>query len=263
MLFPEHLVLIRGGGDLATGAAWRLHHAGFPIVVTELAAPLTIRRSVAVSTAVTAGEVFIEGLQVVLCAASGEAAARAGDGAIAVLVDPDLPDVGARVVVDARMAKANWGTTKADADIVVALGPGFVAGVDCHAVVETKRGHHLGRVIWDGSAAADSGTPGKVGGRGAERVIRAPTDGAVQWEQAIGDAVVRGDVLGSVGGRAVHAPLAGVIRGLIADGHGAREGLKIADIDPRGEASAATEISDKALAVGGGVVEAVMAWLNR
>ena len=134
---------------------------------------------------------------------------------------------------------------------------------DCHAVVETKRGHHLGRVIWEGAAAPDTGIPGEVGGQSGNRVIRAPVAGAARWSVEIGDAVVAGQVIGRVGEAAVEASIGGVVRGLIADGHPAESGLKLADIDPRGDAAVTLEISDKALAVGGGVLEAVLTWLNR
>ena len=263
MRFPDHLVLLRGGGDLATGVAWRLSRAGFPVVVTELAEPLTIRRAVAASAAITAGSTDIEGLRAVRCADVAEAVEAAHDGLLGLLVDPGLPDVGAWAVADARMGKRNLGTRIDDARLVVGLGPGFTAGVDCHALIETKRGHHLGRVIWKGPAAADTGTPGVVGGRSAKRVIWAPESGKVKWLVSIGDEVAAGDPLGSVGSSTIAAPFDGVVRGLLADGQVVGAGLKIADVDPRGDPSAAFEISDKALAVGGGVLEAVMTWLNR
>ena len=254
---------MRGGGDLATGAVWRLHRAGFPIVVTELAAPLTIRRTVAVSAAVDADAVEVEGMRAERAADPRSALALAADGVIAVVVDPGLPPVAPAIVVDARMAKRNLGSSRSDAGLVVALGPGFEAGIDVHAVVETKRGHHLGRVLWRGSAAEDTGTPGVVGGKTRDRVVWADRDGEVRWVRSIGDHVTEGEVIGTVAGVEVASPSTGVVRGLIADGHTATRGLKIADVDPRGDETAAYEISDKALAVGGGVLEAVMTWLNR
>jgi xanthine dehydrogenase accessory factor len=263
MRFHDTPVLIRGGGDLASGVAWRLRRAGFPVVITELAAPLTIRRSVAFSTAVTDGEVRVEGMRAKRVASPDDAVAVARSGTIAVLVDPGIPDVGAAVVVDARMAKRNLGTGIGDADLVVGLGPGFEAGVDCHAVVETKRGHRLGRALWKGSAEPNTGTPGTVGGRGADRVIHAPTDGTVAWEVSIGDVVAAGERMGSVGGAPIRAPFDGLVRGLIAAGSDVPRGRKIADVDSRRDPRAAGEISDKALAVGGGVLEAVLAWLDR
>lgn len=258
-----NLCVLRGGGDLATGVAWRLTRAGWPVVVCELAKPLTIRRTVAVSSAVTEGEVEVEGMRAVLAPDADAALRLAVGGTVAVLVAPELNRLGADVVVDARLAKRNIDTVISDAPLVVGLGPGFTADVDCDAVVETVRGHHLGRVIWSGSAAPDTGTPGEVAGRAAERVLRAPAIGTATWKVAIGDVVADGQLLGDVDGISVHAPFAGVARGLIAENVSLTVGMKIADVDPRGDPSATGEISDKALAVGGGVVEAVHTWTRR
>jgi xanthine dehydrogenase accessory factor len=263
MRFLEHLVLIRGGGDLGTGVAWRLHRAGFPVIVCELAQPLTVRRTVALSTAVLDGEVEVEGMKGRRLSDPTEAAAVALTAVIPVMVSPGLPDLPRSVVVDARVAKRNIDTTMTDAPLVVGLGPGFSAGVDCHAVVETMRGHRLGRVIWEGSAEPDTGVPGEVGGKSSSRVVRAPVDGLVRWDRRIGDIVQAGDMLGWVGEVPVHASNGGVIRGLIADGMTVWAGLKIGDVDPRNDPSICWEISDKSLAVGGGVLEAVLTWLNR
>ncbi len=265
MLFADHIVVLRGGGDLGTGVAYRLYRAGFPVVVLELAQPLTIRRTVAVSTAVLEGEITVEGMPARLCASETEAAAAAEGGTVAVLIGEVIPEFPGpvSVLVDARLAKRNVGTTIDLAPLVVGLGPGFSAGRDCHAVVETKRGHHLGRVIWEGAAAPDTGIPGEVGGQSGNRVIRAPVAGAARWSVEIGDSVAAGQVIGRVGEAAIEARIGGVVRGLIADGYPAEPGLKLADIDPRGDAAVTLEISDKALAVGGGVLEAVLTWLNR
>jgi xanthine dehydrogenase accessory factor len=269
MLFSHLPVLLRGGGDLATGVAYRLHQAGFPVIVLELAQPLVVRRRVALATAALEKEIKIENLTGRLVATYAEAHTLAQTGIVPVLVSPQLPAVNGRevlrpaVVVDARMAKRNIDTTKDQASLVVALGPGFWAGVDCHAVVETMRGHRLGRVIWQGSALPNTGSPGVVAGKGAERVLRAPAEGAVQWQVYIGDVVAEGDMLGEVNGQPVTAPFNGVLRGLIASGTAVPKGLKIGDLDARAEVSACFTISDKALAVGGGVVEAVLSWMNR
>lgn len=257
------LCVVRGGGDLATGIVWRLTRAGWPVVVCELPAPLTVRRTVAVSSAVRDGAVEVEGLRAELAPDAAAAVALAETGTVAVLVAPTLPAVGADVVVDARLAKRNLDTTIDDAPLVVGVGPGFTAGVDCHVVVETQRGHHLGRALWEGSAAPDSGTPGVVAGRGAERVLRAPGHGRADWRVSIGDAVEEGAQLGSVAGVEVSAPFAGVVRGLIAGDVDVRAGTKIGDVDPGNEPARCHEISDKALAVGGGVVEAVLTWRAR
>lgn len=262
----ELVCIVRGGGDLATGVTWRLTRAGITVVVTELAMPLTVRRSVALSTAVADGSIDVEGMIGQRAATPQDALAIGRDGGgsvVGVVVSPELPDIGAHVVVDARLAKRNIDTSIDDAPLVIGLGPGFTAGLDCHAVVETMRGPHLGRVLWTGSAEPDTGTPGLVGGRGSERVIRAQSAGTVGWVKAIGDIVDDHEMLGTVGDVPVLAPFGGVIRGLILDGIDATAGLKIGDIDPRLEVSACHEISDKALAIGGGVVEAVLWWTRR
>jgi xanthine dehydrogenase accessory factor len=254
------LVLVRGAGDLATGVAWRLKRAGFGVIMCELEHPLTVRRRVAFSTAVGEGAVTVEGIRAVR-AATAEAAALARSGVVPVVVSPGLPALPADVVVDARVAKRALDTTIGDAALVVALGPGFEAGRDCHAVVETMRGPRLGRVYWQGRAAPNTGTPGVIGGRGAERVLRAPTAGPARWRVSIGDVVAAGAVLGTVGDEPVRAPFAGVVRGLIADGTPVARGLKIGDVDPRAGTDW-REISDKALAVAGGVLEAILTWLS-
>ncbi|HSM58161.1 MAG TPA: selenium-dependent molybdenum cofactor biosynthesis protein YqeB, partial [Candidatus Sulfomarinibacteraceae bacterium] len=251
------------------GAVYRLHKAGFPVVVTELAHPLVVRRAVALATAVLEDQITVEGLEGrrVPDAAQALQMARSGQ-AVPVLVQPELDPLlqalprRPTAIVDARMAKRNLDTTKDQAPLVVALGPGFTAGVDCDAVVETMRGHRLGRVLWEGAALPNTGTPGIVAGKGRERVLRAPRDGQVSWDVAIGDRVVADQPLGAVDGETVRAPFDGVVRGLIAPGASVRAGLKIGDVDARGDASACYLISDKALAIGGGVLEAILTHLN-
>jgi xanthine dehydrogenase accessory factor len=260
--FSDHLVVVRGGGDLATGVVARLHRAGFPVIVCELPEPMAVRRTVALSSAVDVGFMQVEDIRARLVDVA-EAESTAHGGEVAVVVSPLLPStIRAAVAVDARLAKRNIDTTINDASVVIALGPGFVAGIDCHAVVETNRGHRLGRVLWVGSAEPDTGTPGLVAGRAAERVVRATTDGVVQWLVAIGDVVTTGEPFGSIGGVTIAAPFDGMVRGLIRPGV-VRRGLKIADIDARIDAAMCHEISDKALAVGGGVLEAVLTGLQQ
>ncbi|HQZ33966.1 MAG TPA: selenium-dependent molybdenum cofactor biosynthesis protein YqeB [Ilumatobacteraceae bacterium] len=257
---PE-LMLFRGGGDLATGAVWRLWRARFPIVVCELAQPLTVRRTVSVSSAVTQGSVAVEGMPAQLAQSATHALELAGRGIVAVLVSPHIPAIPHDVLVDARLAKRNIDTTIGDAPLVLALGPGFEAGVDAHAVIETMRGPRLGRVLWSGTAEPNTGVPGEVGGKGAERVVRAPATGVVSWLVDIGDRVAVAQEMGRIGGCTVAAPFEGVVRGLIAEGTEVPVGLKIADVDPRVGVDC-HEISDKALAVGGGVLEAVLTWTS-
>jgi xanthine dehydrogenase accessory factor len=258
----RELCLIRGGGDLATGVAWRLTRAGFPVVVTELAEPLTVRRAVALSTAVDNGAVDVEGMVGQRASSIDEAIHIAQSGDVGVVVSADLPSVGASVVIDARLAKTNIDTTIEDADLVVGLGPGFAAGENCHVVIETMRGPRLGRAIWNDSAMPDTGTPGEVGGKGAARVLRAPATGIASWNYSIGDLVNERDVLGTVGNSEILSPFDGMVRGLIREGQQVKAGCKLGDIDPRTDANY-KEISDKALSVGGGVLEAVLTWQNR
>ncbi len=267
MLFSNHLVLMRGGGDLATGVAYRLHKAGFPVMALELPQPLVVRRTVALATAVLQNHIQIEDLHAQLAHSPAEALKLAHTGDIPVLVAPDLSSFSLHsssfsILIDARMAKRNIDTRREQAALVIALGPGFTAGVDCHAVIETMRGHTLGRVIWDGAALPNTGTPGIVAGKGAERVLRAPNAGVVNWRLAIGDSAAAGELIGDVDSTAVYAPFAGVIRGLIAPGTAVPGGCKIGDVDARADRAACFTISDKALAIGGGVLEAILSWLN-
>lgn len=271
MLFHEQLIAIRGAGDLATGVALRLFRAGFPIVMLELPAPLVVRRTVAFATAVRQGSVTVEGVTAQLVDDAAQARLLAHKGTVAVLVDAEghcLRRLCPAVVVDARLAKRNLDSTLNDARLVVGLGPGFTAGADVHAVVETMRGHDLGRVIWDGAAHPDTGTPGLVSGKSAERVLRAPIAGQVEALKQIGDLVAEGDLIATVhptDGAAparIIAPFAGLLRGLIAADLLVPAGLKIGDLDPRTDVDITT-VSDKALAIGGGVVEAVLTWMSQ
>ncbi len=265
------LVAVRGAGDLGTGVAWRLRAAGFRVIALELGEPLTVRRTVSLSSVVAdpSGAVTIEGRLVGRRAETmSEAQALAVQAdVVPVMVSAVLPDdLRADVVVDARLAKRPLDCSLGDAPFVVGLGPGFVVGEHCHAVIETQRGPRLGRVLWEGSAAPNTGSPGSVGGRSGERVLRTPIEGVVRWEVAIGDVVREGQAIGSVIGERqrvpVLAPFAGLVRGLLADGTHAKVGLKIGDVDPRIDVHP-HEISDKALSIGGGVTEAVFTWLRR
>ena len=255
------LVLIRGGGDLATGAAARLHRAGFAVVVTELRQPLVLRRTVALAEAAYLGEASVEDLTGRRVGSPAQALEQAQSGVIPVLIDPECDsceELRPVALVDARMRKKPNELGLGAAGLVVGLGPGFVAGEDSHAVVETKRGHRLGRVLWDGSAEADTRIPEAIGGHAARRVLRAPVDGAVETQHDIGALLTQGQVVALVGGVEVRAPFDGILRGLIHPGLSVPAGTKIGDVDPRGDVSYCLEISDKALAIGGGVVEALL-----
>jgi len=264
-MFDDARVLIRGAGDLATGVAARLWRCGFPIVMTELAQPLTIRRTVAFSEAVYEGETQVEGITARCVSDFSEIEPAWRENVIPILTGCDKVCVSAvkpEVLVDAILAKRNLGTRIDDAPFVVGLGPGFTVGQDVHAVIETSRGHYLGRVRWRGSALPDTGAPGEIGGVGRERVIYAPADGVFQHLLTIGSLVKKGDCVGLVGQTPVFAPISGVLRGLSHDGIGAQAGLKIGDVDPRAIVDHCYTISDKALAVGGGVLEAILTFLR-
>lgn len=254
------LVVMRGGGDLATGVALRLYRSGMQVVICEIAAPTSIRRTVCFSEAVRLGETSVEGVTA-RRAGPAEVPALLEDGVIPVLVDPEARCIHAQkpdVVVDAILAKRNLGTHQGMAPIVVALGPGFTAGEDCHAVVETMRGHYLGRTLYAGSALPNTNVPGLIGGYAGERVLRAPADGVFQGAKQIGDQVQAGDVAGYVAGAPMICTIDGVLRGLLADGTTVAKGMKSGDVDPRCEPGHCLCASDKALSVGGGVLEAIL-----
>lgn len=258
-------ILIRGAGDLATGIAARLYGAGHSILMTETAVPLTVRRTVAFSRAVYEGESQVEDMKGILSKNREEAERIIADGNIAVTVDPEAdcrkwfsPDV----IVDAILAKRNLGTEITDAPFVVGVGPGFTAGVDCNCVIETKRGHSLGSIIWRGSAIPNTGIPGDVGGYTVERLIRASAEGEIVPKVRIGDMVRKDQIVALTGGVPVYAQMSGIVRGMLQDGVFVNKGLKIGDIDARAQAEHCMTISDKAKAIGGGVLEAVCRFEN-
>lgn len=256
-------VVIKGGGDMATGVAHRLHRAGMRLVITELPQPLVIRRTVAFASAIFRDEVEVEGIRARLVEPS-RIEEMWWEGSIPVLIDPEARIVDSlqpQVLVDAIMAKRNAGTRMHDAPLVIALGPGFTVGMDCHAVVETNRGHYLGRVILAGSAEPNTGMPGTVDGYTEERVLRVPCAGLFQAHYRIGEHVRASQTVAHVNGFPVHAQIGGVLRGLLADGVPTTAGMKVGDIDPRGRVEHCFTISDKARAIGGGVLEAIL-WLQ-
>lgn len=256
-------ILIKGAGDLATGIAWRLHKAGYRVWMTDIEVPTAVRRTVSFSRAIYDGKAEVEG--VFACRADNMADGDWIDaaGGIPVFIDPEAgilkqwkPDV----LVDAIIAKRNLGTKITDASLVIGVGPGFTAGVDCHKVVETKRGHYLGKVIDQGSAIPDTGIPGDVGGYTVERIIRAAADGRFEPKAEIGDFVEAGQIVAFSGDVPVMAQIRGTVRGMLQEGVYVIKGMKSGDIDPRCEKNHCFTISDKARAVGGGVLEAVAGW---
>ncbi|MET0554197.1 MAG: selenium-dependent molybdenum cofactor biosynthesis protein YqeB [Vicinamibacteria bacterium] len=252
------LVVFRGGGEMASAAARLVFLAGFRVVVLERAAPLALRRLVAFAEAVFAGSCQVEGVPGRRVAI--EALAAAGPDAVRVAVDPEascLAALAPDVVVDGRMAKRNLGTRRTDAPLVIGLGPGLSAGTDVHAVVETQRGPDLGSVRWHGETEADTGVPAAVLGHTAARVLRAPVAGTLVARRAIGDLVGAGETVARVGGADVVAEIAGMLRGIVADGVAVEAAVKIGDIDPRGLLVDPARVSEKGRAIAAGVLEAI------
>jgi xanthine dehydrogenase accessory factor len=267
-LFERCPIVVRGGGDLASGVIYMLHRAGFPVSITELAAPKLVRRMASYGEAVYSGQVTVEGITAVRADET-----VAPETSIPVYVGYDLPriqhDLKPIVIVDARMDKHNPDTTMQDAPLVIALGPGYTAGTDCHAVIETKRGHFLGRVIHDGNAEKDTGEPDAVQGITHARILRAPISGNVipalitlEHETRpieIGDMLEQDQPIAYIQNMPLLAPFKGVLRGLIHENVTVTSGMKIGDIDPRGNRDYCFTISDKARTIGGGVLEAILA----
>jgi len=262
----EIIIAVKGAGEMASAVAWRLHMSNFrKILMLETDYPLAVRREVSFCEAVHEGEKEVEKVKAVRVQKPDEIKPCWQKNEIAVVVDPQwqmLKAIQPEVVVDAVLAKKNLGTQLNEAPLVIGLGPGFYATKDVHLVIETNRGHNLGIIITSGEAEPNTGTPGAIGGFTEERVLRAPGDGKFQSVRNIGDRVNKNEILGSVAGIEVRARIAGVLRGLIRPNSQVTRGLKIGDIDPRGEASYCFTISDKARAIGGSVLEAILRSYN-
>ena len=259
------IIWVRGAGDIATGVAFRLHKSGFSVVMSDLPQPTSIRRTICFSEAIINGTATVEDITARFAANADEARQILSAGDVAVLSDPTgeiARKLNPVAVIDAILAKRNLGTKMDDAPIVVGIGPGFTAGVDCHAVVETARGHTLGRVYYSGAALPDTGIPGNIAGFTLERLLRAPRAGVFRGVKQIGDVVEAGEICAYVDGEPVITRIRGVLRGLLPDGIVVYEGMKSGDVDPRCELSHCFTVSDKALAVGGGALEAVLHGLS-
>ncbi len=262
------LVAVKGAGDLATGVIHRLVRSGFPVIATELPQPTVLRRTVAFAEAVSLGEMTVEGITARRADSIEGIQAALKRSLVSVVVDPDgilLKQMQPVVLVEATLSKRNSGITMDDAPIVIALGPGYEAGRDVHAVIETNRGHNLGRVYLEGSAEPNTGVPGAIGGYSSERLLRSPCAGTIFGLRQIGDTVQAGEtvaiVKASPAGKdemPVIAAISGILRGLVRDGLGVTPGMKIGDIDPRAVREHCFTISDKSRAVAGGVLEAIM-----
>ena len=262
----ETLVVVRGGGDIATGTIQKLWNSGFGLVILETDRPTAIRRKVALSQAVYEGTATVEELTAARIESTDEIEKEWEKGRIPLLVDPEcrcLEDLKPLALVDAILAKKNLGTHRKIAKYTIALGPGFTAGADVDLVIETMRGHSLGRIIREGSAMPNTGVPGIIAGYGKERVVHAPADGTLHILHDIGDSVEKGEPLGLIGEVKVPAPLSGLLRGILPDGFAVTKGLKMADVDPRlSEYANCFTISDKARCIGGGVLEGLLSLMR-
>jgi xanthine dehydrogenase accessory factor len=272
----DTLVAVKGAGDLASGVIHRLVRAGFPVLTTELARPTVLRRTVAFAEAVALGTITVEGVTARLTSSPEDIKAALAAGEVPVVVDEDgtiLKNILGSplhftVLVEATLLKYNSGITREDAAIVIALGPGYEAGKDVHAVIETNRGHNLGRVYLEGCAESDTGVPGSIGGYTIERLLRAPGAGKLYGVRQIGDLVQAGETValvqrGKNDAMPVTAAITGILRGLVRDGLDVRQGTKVGDIDPRAAREHCFTISDKSRAVAGGVLEATLYFLNK
>ncbi len=260
----KSLIVIRGAGDLSSACAVRLHRVGFPVVMLEISEPLVVRRTVSFAQAVISGSTNVEGIKGERCLPDN-ALSTAESGVVAVVVDPEgelIKKIKPLIVIDGIVAKKNFGTNRDMAPFTIALGPGFTAGEDVDAVIETKRGHSLGRVIYKGSALPNTGTAGMVGGYSTERVLHADHKGIFHSVCRIGDIVQAGQTVGFVDDIPVRAKINGKLRGLMADGLTVGGSFKVGDVDPRGEEADHTTCSDKANAIAGGVLEAVFTFLS-
>lgn len=255
------LVIVRGGGDIASGTIHRLTKCGFRVIVLEIEKPTVIRRTVSFASAIYENEITIEGVKGVRVDSIQEAIDKLDDKVVPVLVDEcfeSIDKLHPDIVIDAILAKKNLGTKREMAPIVIGLGPGFIADKDVHAVIETNRGHNLGKVIYDGETEKNTGIPGNIEGYSWERVIRSPGIGITITKAKIGDIVEKGDCVGCVDDLPVLAPISGVVRGLIKSDIKVTQNFKIGDVDPRGKIDHCFTISDKARAVAGGVLEAIL-----
>jgi xanthine dehydrogenase accessory factor len=262
----ERTIVIKGAGEMASAVAWRLYMANFKkILMLETSDPLAVRRAVSFCEAVHDGRQTVEGVEAIRVFEPADIHAAWGRKQIAVAADPQwrlLEQLKPDLVVDAILAKKNLGTRMDEAALVIGLGPGFIAGSDVHMVIETNRGHNLGRIITQGTAEPNTGIPGNIAGVTEDRVLRAPADGPFKALRSIGDIVSAEETIGRVAGVTVRAGIDGVIRGLIRSDTAVSKGLKIGDIDPRGQKDNCYTISDKARAIGGSVLEAVLRVYN-
>ncbi len=265
-MLTEKFIVIKGAGDIATAVAHKLYRSGFKLMMTEISRPTCVRRNVSFANAVLEGEWTVEGITARKALDLQEALKIIEENKLPVLVDSEamvLKEIDCIAVVDCIIAKRNTGTKRGDAPIVIALGPGFVAGEDVDVVIETNRGHNLGRIITEGPASADTKEPGYIQGYSAERILRSPANGIIINVKEIGDYVELEEAIAIIDGEVARAQVSGVIRGLISNGIEVSKGLKIGDIDPRGQDAFVDTISDKGRCIAGAVLEVIVSQLNR
>jgi xanthine dehydrogenase accessory factor len=258
------LVAVKGAGDLATGVIHRLKRAGFAVMATELPHPTALRRTIAFAEAIALGQMTVEGITAQYAHSIEDVWAVVANGFVPILIDPDgisFKHIQPDVLVEATLSKYNSGITINDAPIVIALGPGYEAGKDAHAVIETNRGHNLGRVYLEGNAEPNTGVPGTISGYAGERLLRAPCAGRLYGMHQIGDLIREGEVVAIVKSDQNEVPITatipGILRGLVRDDLLVNAGMKVGDIDPRAIREHCFTISDKSRAIGGGVLEAI------
>lgn len=264
------LVAVKGAGDLATGVIHRLKRAGFAVMATELPHPTVLRRTIAFAEAIALEHMTVEDITARHAHSIEDARVILENGFVPILIDPEgtvFKHMHPDVLVEATLSKYNSGITVNDAPIVIALGPGYEAGVDVHAVVETNRGHNLGRVYLEGKAEPNTGIPGTIGGYAGERLLRSPCAGRLYAVHQIGDQIREGEVVAFVKSGEVEVPITasipGILRGLVRDDLMVSSGMKVGDIDPRAIREHCFTISDKSRAIGGGVLEAILYFMNR
>jgi len=264
------LVAVKGAGDLATGVIHRLKRAGFTVIATELPHPTVLRRTIAFAEAIALGQMTVEGITAQYAHSIEDVRAGVANGFVPILIDPDgiaFKQIQPDVLVEATLSKYNSGITINDAPIVIALGPGYKAGIDAHAVIETNRGHNLGRVYLEGNAEPNTGVPGTIGGYAGERLLRAPCAGRLYGMHQIGDQIREGEVVAIVKSDQdavpITATIPGILRGLVRDDLLVSADMKVGDIDPRAIREHCFTISDKSRAIGGGVLEAILYFMNK
>ena len=259
-------IIIRGGGDLGSGVALRLHHIGWEILICETESPSCLRRSVSFANAIFENETKVEDVFAIKSDLSENIYEILKKKSIPVLIDPEMKVVSyfqPDVIIDARMLKKFVSYDLDQKYMIIGLGPGFSAGINCHAVIETNRGHFLGRAIWSGSPQKDTGSPGRIQGKDIERVLRSPSDGVIVSKAKIGEIFKKGDIIGFVDSDPITAPFDGCLRGLMHNGLQVQTGLKIGDLDSRMDPLLTSFVSEKALAIAGGVLEAILVYKNQ